>query len=660
MNNAQLVIDEVKKAVKGKDDCIIKAFAAFLAGGHILLEDVPGVGKTTLAVAFSRAMALVNHRVQFTPDVLPADILGFSMYQKQTGEFVYHEGAVMCNLFLADEINRTSPKTQSALLEVMEEGNVTVDGISRKVPEPFIVMATQNPKGSAGTQLLPESQLDRFMICMSMGYPSHDAEVDIAKGKSVKADEYTIKPVMNAQGLVEMQGEVEQVFIHDSIYSYIVDLVDATRTSPYIELGVSPRGTIACVRMAKAYAYLSGRSYVIPSDVVSVFADVTKHRIVLNTKARVSHVSELSVIDEILKAVKQPTTYVKRQVIVISFLIGIITAAIVFYMSMIYGNAALALLGCFMCVFMVLTFIALLVKVHRAVAAINIPIAIATQGESIRVSLSCRLKEADFDGVKYRVTVKNNLSGEKSTKWLSGGSDFLYSVNLCGNYEFELVRIKLYDFSRLFYVTKRVKKYANVEVMPQIDEIPVRITDRVRNFFGDSDIYDDLRPGYDPSELFDVREFQNGDRLQSVHWKLSARTDELMVKENSLPKACAVAIVADLRGIKKGRQADAFMKLLVSLSFSLMDQKCSHYVAWYDISINDIVRARVDDEEGFYIFLNSFLKIKPDTKNDALFLYEEKYRAEKLVCLLSVDGRLQIKRGEEIVGRADEKNEIVI
>ena len=260
-------------------------------------------------------MAQMSHQreiSEFTPDVLPADILGFSMYQKQTGEFVYHEGAVMCNLFLADEINRTSPKTQSALLEVMEEGNVTVDGTSRKVPEPFIVMATQNPKGSAGTQLLPESQLDRFMICMSMGYPSHDAEVDIAKGKSVKADEYTIKPVMNAQGLVEMQGEVEQVFIHDSIYSYIVDLVDATRTSPYIELGVSPRGTIACVRMAKAYAYLSGRSYVIPSDVVSVFADVTKHRIVLNTKARVSHVSELSVIDEILKAVKQPTTYVKK------------------------------------------------------------------------------------------------------------------------------------------------------------------------------------------------------------------------------------------------------------------------------------------------------------------------------------------------------------
>ena len=236
----------------------------------------------------------------------------------------------------------------------------------------------------------------------------------------------------------------------------------------------------------------------------------------------------------------------------------------------------------------------------------------------------------------------------------------MYSTKWCGNYEFELARIRLYDFSRLFYVTKRVKKYTNVEVIPQIDEIPVRITDRVRNFFGDSDIYDDIRPGYDPSELFDVREFQNGDRLQSVHWKLSARTDELMVKENSLPKACAVAVVADLRGIKKGRQADAFMKLLVSLSFSLMDQKCPHYVAWYDTLINDIVRARVDDEEGFYIFLNSFLKIKPDTKTDARFLYEEKYRAERLVCLLTVDGRLQIKKGEEIVGRADEKNEIVI
>ena len=305
-------IDDIKKVIKGKDESLNKLMCTMLAGGHILMEDIPGVGKTTLALAFSKALSLKQKRMQFTPDVLPSDVCGYHMYQKDTGKFVYYPGAVMCNLFLADEINRTSPKTQSALLEVMEEGTVTIDAVKREVPQPFMVIATENPTGSSGTQLLPESQLDRFMICMSMGYPSHEAEVDIAKGKSVKADEYTIKPVMNAQGLVEMQADVEQVFIHDSIYSYIVDLVDATRTSPYIELGVSPRGTIACVRMAKAYAYLSGRSYVIPSDVVSVFADVTKHRIVLNTKARVSHVSELSVIDEILKAVKQPTTYVKK------------------------------------------------------------------------------------------------------------------------------------------------------------------------------------------------------------------------------------------------------------------------------------------------------------------------------------------------------------
>ena len=314
MNNAQIVIDEVKKAVKGKDECIIKAFAAILAGGHILIEDVPGVGKTTLAVAFSKAMALENHRVQFTPDVLPADILGFSMYQKETGQFVYYQGTIMCNLFLADEINRTSPKTQSALLEVMEEGKVTVDGVSHEMPKPFIVIATQNPKGSAGTQLLPESQLDRFMICMSMGYPDYRDELEIAKGKSIKSQITDIHPVMNELGLYEMQRQVEQVFVHDNIYAYIVSLVSATRNNPYIDLGISPRGTIACTKMAKAYAYLCGRNYVIPEDVTAIFADIAKHRIVLNTKARVSHVTETDVINQILGTTGQPATYMNKVV----------------------------------------------------------------------------------------------------------------------------------------------------------------------------------------------------------------------------------------------------------------------------------------------------------------------------------------------------------
>ena len=309
---AKAVMEEVARVVTGKDDCIRKAFAAILAGGHILIEDVPGVGKTTLAVAFSKVMGLENHRVQFTPDVLPADILGFNMYRKETGDFVYYPGTIMCNLFLADEINRTSPKTQSALLEVMEESRVTVDGVSREVPRPFIVMATQNPKGSAGTQLLPESQLDRFMICMSMGYPDVKSEIAIARGRSSSANMVELQPVIGAQELEALCGMVEDVYMSESIYTYIVALVGKTRENSYIELGVSPRGTIACVRMAKAWAFLQGRNYVMPEDVADIFLDIAKHRIVLNTKARVTHMTEEAILSEILSVTKQPASYMEK------------------------------------------------------------------------------------------------------------------------------------------------------------------------------------------------------------------------------------------------------------------------------------------------------------------------------------------------------------
>lgn len=309
---AKAVMEEVARVVTGKDDCIKKAFAAILAGGHILIEDVPGVGKTTLAVAFSKVMGLENHRVQFTPDVLPADILGFNMYRKETGDFVYYPGTIMCNLFLADEINRTSPKTQSALLEVMEESKVTVDGVSREVPRPFIVMATQNPKGSAGTQLLPESQLDRFMICMSMGYPDVKSEIAIARGRSSSTNMVELQPVIGAQELEALCGMVEDVYMSESIYTYIVALVGKTRENSYIELGVSPRGTIACVRMAKAWAFLQGRNYVMPEDVADIFLDIAKHRIVLNTKARVTHMTEEAILSEILSVTKQPASYMEK------------------------------------------------------------------------------------------------------------------------------------------------------------------------------------------------------------------------------------------------------------------------------------------------------------------------------------------------------------
>ena len=309
--NVDKVLSEVKKTITGKDDCISKVFAAILAGGHILIEDVPGVGKTTLAIAFSKALSLVDRRMQFTPDVMPADILGFNMYQKETGKFVYYPGAIMCNLFLADEINRTSQKTQSALLEVMEEQKVTIEGETRDVPNPFVVMATQNPKGSAGTQLLPEAQIDRFMICVSMGYPNLKDEVEILKGKSVSSTT-NVNPVLSKAQLMKMKEEVEAVHVSDKLYAYIAMLSVATREHSYIELGLSPRGSIACAKMAKAWAYLKGRNYVLPEDVVDIFLDVAKHRIVLNTKARVARVSERAVLEEILSQVKQPASYMQK------------------------------------------------------------------------------------------------------------------------------------------------------------------------------------------------------------------------------------------------------------------------------------------------------------------------------------------------------------
>ena len=300
---------EIKKVIIGKDDIIEKVLMAILAQGHILMEDVPGVGKTTMAMAFSKVLGLDNKRVQFTSDTMPSDIIGFSVYDKQSGKLEYMPGTVMSNLLLADEINRTSPKTQSALLEVMEEGKVTVDGISHPVPKPFLVMATQNPKGSAGTQMLPESQLDRFMICMSMGYPDLKSEIEIAKGKSIRMSYESIEGVMTGAQLQAMKETVENIIIHDRIYEYMMALIHATRKNPYIELGVSPRGMVALTKMVRANAFLNERDYVIPADVEDVFYDVTKHRFVLNTKARVTGVSGEAVLEKIMEDTTKPTSF---------------------------------------------------------------------------------------------------------------------------------------------------------------------------------------------------------------------------------------------------------------------------------------------------------------------------------------------------------------
>lgn len=304
--NAERILGEVKKVVVGKDKVMTKVLCALLAQGHVLLEDIPGVGKTTMANAFAKAMSLKEKRMQFTPDVMPADVTGFHFFNKETGAFEYHEGPVMSNLFLADEINRTSPKTQSALLEVMEEGTVTIDGETRQVPAPFFVIATQNPAGSAGTSLLPESQMDRFLVCLSLGYPDAREELQIAKMRQKKTPGQQVSAVVTPREIQQMQREAEAVYVHELIYDYAVRLVQQTRNTPLLQMGASPRATIALIRMASAYAYVADRDYVLPADIKEVFLDVTAHRVLLSAKARVSHVTARQVLTGILEQTKAP------------------------------------------------------------------------------------------------------------------------------------------------------------------------------------------------------------------------------------------------------------------------------------------------------------------------------------------------------------------
>ncbi len=297
------VVAEAAKVVKGKDRVIRKVLAAVLAGGHVLLEDIPGVGKTTLAMALGRAMELECRRMQFTPDVLPSDIVGFTMYNSGTGQFEYKPGAVFCNLFLADELNRTSSKTQSALLEVMEENRVTVDGVAHELPAPFTVIATENPFGSSGTQLLPESQLDRFLICLRMGYPSHEAAVDILKnsaGPGVKQ----VRGVLGRERLLELRSQAENLHVEDNIYEYVLQLTEATRQDARVSLGVSPRGGIALLKMARAMALMRGGDYVIPEDVLSVIDDVWRHRIRLHARARAEGMDVSDIIMELTERIR--------------------------------------------------------------------------------------------------------------------------------------------------------------------------------------------------------------------------------------------------------------------------------------------------------------------------------------------------------------------
>ena len=304
-NMATLVVEEVKKAIVGKDTVIVKSLAAILARGHILLEDIPGVGKTTMALAFAKALNLEFSRVQFTPDVMPSDITGFSIYNKSTGKMEYQPGAIMCNLFLADELNRATSRTQSALLEAMEEGQVTVDGVSRPVPQPFLVIATQNPVGASGTQKLPDSQLDRFLIRLSMGYPAPEEELELLRRKQYSQTMNGVQQVVDQQALEFMRSEVERVHVSDAILQYIIRLVIATRKHPQLLQGASPRATLAITSMSRSVAYLRGRDYVLPEDVQSIWVDCAAHRLLLIPGAeRTTSAQELA--RDVLRSVDAP------------------------------------------------------------------------------------------------------------------------------------------------------------------------------------------------------------------------------------------------------------------------------------------------------------------------------------------------------------------
>ena len=305
MNKANLIIEEVNKVIIGKEKVIRKVWMTILSGGHVLLEDVPGVGKTTMALAFSKALGLSYRRIQFTPDVMPSDVVGFYYYNKENGKFEYRQGAVMTNLLLADEINRTSSRTQSALLEVMEL-QVTVGGVTRPLPKPFIVLATENPVGSAGTQMLPESQMDRFMVLLSMGYPTIKEEMILMSQRKVSDPLDDVNEVISKEELLSMQKEVNEIKVSSLIYQYIAMLSDATRRHDMIQLGVSPRGSLALCRMAKASAFLAGRDYVVPEDVQDVVKDVFRHRLVLKSRARLSRKDVDKIMDEICATVHVP------------------------------------------------------------------------------------------------------------------------------------------------------------------------------------------------------------------------------------------------------------------------------------------------------------------------------------------------------------------
>lgn len=303
---AQALVAEIEKVVIGKRHEIIMLVTALLAGGHVLIEDVPGVGKTTLAAALAAAAGLKFKRAQFTPDVMASDITGFNIYNRQTENFEFREGLVMTNILLADEINRASPKTQSSLLESMEEAKVTVDGTTYQIPDPFFVIATQNPTGFVGTYPLPEAQLDRFTVKISIGYPTAEEEINIIRARKYENPLDKVTAQSDADQIRVLKEAAADVHMDDAIYDYIVRLVAATRRHGALSLGASPRASLALTRMAQAYALMHNRTYVIPEDVNAIFVNTIAHRVMLKQEAKLQRITAEQILRDILRAADVP------------------------------------------------------------------------------------------------------------------------------------------------------------------------------------------------------------------------------------------------------------------------------------------------------------------------------------------------------------------